>query len=111
MKKQHGMPVYTGNPYQRIHTDAKVRHTTLGGRRRFVFHAHIPAFGFAVYRTVKKEPSLCFNNKMEIDNPASHVLENPFIRAEFDRKTGALVSLVDKEAFSEDACGQSGYDA
>lgn len=103
--------VYREIPYQRIHTDAKVRHTTLGGRRRFVFHAHIPAFGFAVYRTVKKEPSLCFNNKMEIDNPASHVLENPFIRAEFDRKTGALVSLVDKEAFSEDACGQSGYDA
>ena len=40
---------YQEIPYQRIHTDAKVRHTTLGGRRRFVFRAQVPAFGFDVY--------------------------------------------------------------
>ena len=96
-------------PYQRIHTDAKVRHTTLGGRRRFVFRAHIPAFGFAVYRTVKSEPALCCNNQMEIDNPAANVLENDFIRAEFDTQTGALVSLVEK-SFPENE-GTEGYDA
>ena len=93
---------YQEIPYQRIHTDAKVRHTTLGGRRRFVFRAQVPAFGFAVYRTVKEEPSLCFNNSMEIDNPCADTLENEFICARFDTATGALVSLTDKE---------TGYDA
>lgn len=96
-------------PYQRIHTDAKVRHTTLGGRRRFVFRAHIPAFGFAVYRTVKAEPALCCNNHMEIDNPAANVLENDFIRAQFDTQTGALISLVEKDSSAEKE-GTAGYD-
>ena len=36
-------------PYQRIHTDAKVRHTTLGGRRRFLFEANVPAYGVKVF--------------------------------------------------------------
>lgn len=84
-------------PYQRIHTDAKVRHTTLGGRRRFVFRAQIPAFGFSVYRTLKEEPSLCYNNRFEIDNENPCLLENPFIRAVFDETTGELISLYDKE--------------
>ncbi len=92
---------YQEIPYQRIHTDAKVRQaTTLG--RRFVFRAQVPAFGFAVYRTVKEEPSLCFNNSMEIDNPCADTLENEYICARFDTATGALVSLTDKE---------TGYDA
>lgn len=89
-------------PYQRIHTDAKVRHTTLGGRRRFVFRAQIPSFGYAVYRVEKKEAALCCNPEMEIVNEDASVLENRFIRAEFDRKTGSLISLTDKE---------SGYEA
>lgn len=88
--------------YQRIHTDAKVRHTTLGGRRRFVFEAEIPPFGFAVYRVCKEEPSLASNQEMEILNPDSDCLENRFLRADFDRSTGNLVSLVEKE---------TGYDA
>ena len=89
-------------PYQRIHTDAKVRHTTLGGRRRFVFEAEIPPYGFAVYRVCKEEPSLASNQEMEILNPDSSCLENRFLRADFDRNTGNLVSLVEK---------QTGYDA
>lgn len=84
-------------PYQRIHTQAKVRHTTLGGRRRFVFKAYVPAFGYAIYRTVKEEPSQCFNNRMEIENDNPYILENAFIRAEFDKKTGELKSLFDKK--------------
>lgn len=88
-------------PYQRIHTDTKVRHTTLGGRRRFVFRAQIPSCGFAVYRTVKREPALCHNNQMEIRNPETLVLENEWICARFAAGTGELVSLTDKT---------SGYD-
>ena len=83
-------------PYQRIHTDAKVRHTTLGGRRRFVFQAQIPPYGFAVYRAAKEEDSLGCNKGMEINNPDCSRLENEFLRAVFDEKTGCLVSLTDK---------------
>ncbi len=89
-------------PYQRIHTDAKVRHTTLGGRRRFVFRASIPPYGFVQYRVVKEEPSLAVNPQMEIQNRDCSKLENPYLLARFDTETGALCSLVDK---------QTGYDA
>ncbi len=84
-------------PYQRIHTDAKVRHTTLGGRRRFVFRAQVPSFGFAVYRVEKRKPALFYNPNMEIQNKDASVLENEYIRAEFDCRTGELTSLVEKE--------------
>lgn len=84
-------------PYQRIHTDTKVRHTTLGGRRRVVFRAQIPSCGFAVYRTVNREPALCHNNQMEILNPETLVLENEIICARFAAETGELVSLIDKD--------------
>lgn len=82
--------------YQRIHTDAKVRHTTLGGRRRLVFHAHIPPFGYAMYRVSKEEPRLCGNDRMEIKNSDPYVLENRYIKAVFDQ-TGRLSSLLDRE--------------
>lgn len=88
-------------PYQRIHTDAKVRHTTLGGRRRFVFRAQVPSFGYAVYRVEKKEPALLYNPNMEIQDRGDCALENGFIRAEFDCKTGELKSLVEKETGCE----------
>lgn len=84
-------------PYQRIHTDAKVRHTILGGRRRFVFHASIPACGFAQYRVVKEEPSLESAPHMEILNPDALRLENAYLLAEFDGETGMLSSLIEKE--------------
>lgn len=84
-------------PYQRIHTDAKVRHTVLGGRRRFVFHASVPACGFAQYRVVKAEPTLEFTPHMEVVNPDALRLENAYLRAEFDKETGMLTSLVEKE--------------
>lgn len=84
-------------PYQRIHTDAKVRHTTLGGRRRFVFYASIPACGFAQYRVVKEEASLESTPHMEIENPDALRLENAYLLAEFDEETGMLSSLIDKE--------------
>ena len=84
-------------PYQRIHTDAKIRHTTLGGRRRFVFYASIPACGFAQYRVVKEEPSLESTAHMEILNPDALRLENAYLLAEFDKETGMLSSLIEKE--------------
>ncbi len=84
-------------PYQRIHTDAKIRHTTLGGRRRFVFYASVPANGFVQYRVVKEEPSLESTPCMEILNSDALRLENVYLLAEFDGKTGMLSSLIDKE--------------
>lgn len=83
-------------PYQRIHTAVKVRHTVLGGRRRIVFRASIPSCGYAVYRLCKEEPTLCFCPNMEIENPDPYKLENPFLKAEFDRETGMLCGLTDK---------------
>jgi alpha-mannosidase len=83
--------------YQRIHTDAKVRHTTLGGRRRLVFYAQIPAFGMAMYRVFEKEPQYCFTPRMEVEKPDPYILENVYIKAVFNTK-GQLVALIEKES-------------
>lgn len=89
-------------PYQRIHTLAKVRHTTLGGRRRFVFQARVPAWGYSIYRVKKENSSLISCPDMEVMHQEKLILENEWIRAAFDKRTGQLNSLVEKE---------SGYDA
>lgn len=84
-------------PYQRIHTDAKIRHTVLGGRRRIVFHALIPSCGYSIYRLCKKESSMGFNLNMEVDNQDSYRMENRYLQVEFDQDTGMLCGLTDKK--------------
>lgn len=88
--------------YQRIHTDAKVRHTVLGGRRRIVFYAVIPPCGYVQYRLLKEIPEKEETPHMEIRNRDNTRLENDYLRAEFDPQTGMLRALVDK---------QTGYNA
>jgi alpha-mannosidase len=83
-------------PYQRIHTDAKVRNWNIGGRRRFLFCAEVPAMGYAVYRAEQEMDSLGMNKNMEIPDPDTNSLENAYIRAEFDQESGALTALIDK---------------
>lgn len=82
--------------YQRIHTEAKVRHTVLGGRRRFVFPVSIPPMGYREYRVLKREPKLCYNNDMEIDDPECRFMENELVKIEFDPESGMLCSLTEK---------------
>ena len=84
-------------PYQRVHTMAKVRNYNLGGRRGIVFDAHVPALGFAVYRTLIGESGLCSDSR---DSGGAKlkaaVMENESLRAAFD-EPGALCSLYDKK--------------
>lgn len=62
-----------------------------------MFYASIPACGFAQYRVAKEEASLESTPHMEILNPDALRLENAYLLAEFDEKTGMLFSLIDKE--------------
>jgi len=89
-------------PYQRVHTEAKVRHTVLGGRRRIVFRAQIPPYGYAVYRVVKEKSALCSTPDMEVEDTNALLLENEFLLARWDKETGLLCALIDKT---------TGYDA
>ena len=83
--------------YQRVHTEAKARNYNIGGRRGIVFDAHVPALGFAVYRTLVGESSLCCDSRESGGAVLQEaVLENDKIRAAFD-KDGFLCSLFDKE--------------
>lgn len=82
--------------YQRVHTEAKVRNYNLGGRRGVAFNAKIPAFGFAVYRTVIKEPTKCFDARStNLGSP--YIMENDFVKVKFDVKSGQICSLIEKE--------------
>lgn len=89
-------------PYQRIYTDAKVRHTVLGGRRRLLFETDTPAYGYSVFYVTEETGMLCRNNDFELDNADAHVLDNGIIRAEFDQEDGSLLHLIELE---------TGYDA
>lgn len=83
--------------YQRVHTEAKARNYNIGGRRGIVFDAYVPALGFAVYRTMIGESSLCCDSRESGGAVLQEaVLENNRIRAAFD-KDGYLCSLFDKE--------------
>jgi alpha-mannosidase len=46
-------------PYQRVKTECTMVNYNLSGRRRIVFQAYAPSFGYSVYRLVEKEP--CFD--------------------------------------------------
>ena len=84
--------------YQRIHTQAKARNYHLGGRRGIVFHADIPAAGFTVYRAVIAPSSKCCNDDWSLDERNAYLLENDKIRVTFDKNTGYMSSIYDKEA-------------
>ena len=83
--------------YQRIHTQAKTRNYNLGGRRGIVFHADIPAAGFTVYRAVIAPSAKCCNDDWSLDESDAYLLENEKIRVTFDRNTGYMASVYDKE--------------
>ena len=83
--------------YQRIHTQAKTRNYNLGGRRGIVFHADIPAAGFTVYRAVIAPSAKCCNDDWTLDESNAYLLENEKIRIAFDRNTGYMASVYDKE--------------
>lgn len=104
-------------PYQRVHTQAKVRNYNIGGRRGIVFDAKVPSFGFAVYRTLIGESVLCNDSRESggawllriggegqgsAADPAvksvadSVVLENEKLRVTFNGE-GYLCSLYEKE--------------
>lgn len=80
-------------PYQLTKTACTMRWYRLGGRRRVLFHAEVPAFGYALIRAVARTPECA-----PIAGVPEHdirVFENDFVKAEFDEK-GQLVSLTDK---------------
>jgi alpha-mannosidase len=83
--------------YQRIHTQAKTRNYNLGGRRGIVFQADIPAAGFTVYRAVIAPSAKCCNDDWSLDESDAYLLENEKIRVTFDRNTGYMASVYDKE--------------
>lgn len=84
-------------PYQRINTYAKVTHTVLGGRRRVLFKAYMPPYGYAMYRLLIKEPGFSKDESYFLGDSDDYCVENKFIRAEFDQESGALANLTDKQ--------------
>jgi alpha-mannosidase len=49
-----------------------------------------------MYRVMIEEPSMCCNNGMELEDDNPYLLENEWIRAAFDKKTGLLTELTEK---------------
>lgn len=96
-------------PYQRVHTEAKARNYNVGGRRGIVFDAHVPALGFAVYRTSIGDSALCDDSR---DSGGAWlreaVLENAHLRVAFD-ESGYLTSLYDKENGYEALSGKADF--
>lgn len=79
--------------YQRDKTSCTMLWYNLGGRRRMLFQATVPAFGVRVFRAYAEEPGFLPEPSHE---PGELVLENEALRAVFDRE-GDLCGLTDKK--------------
>ena len=82
--------------FQSVLTDAP----DVGSRLRLVFEAELPAFGYSLYRVDFSGDS---SAPAVIDpvTASGHVMENGLLRAEFDPRSGALISLYDKQGRRE----------
>ena len=78
-------------PYQRIKQSCTMKWYHLGGRRRVLFRARVPAMGHAVVRLLEETPRLLSQEAPRQD----WTLENEYIRAVVNEE-GALCSLLDK---------------
>lgn len=70
-------------------------HAVTAGRERLAFRAELPPLGYRTYRLVSRPdaPKPTFEAVQASDN----VLENAYLRLEFDPRSGCLVSLYDKQ--------------
>lgn len=80
--------------YQQLFTDSKATHFQIGGRRRIVFSAQVPALGFAVYRLLEQAPAAIPSAPLPIDSHGFQ-LKNAHVHAEIDPQSGCLVRLTD----------------
>ena len=83
--------------YQRTRTSANTVNVNFGGRRRIIFKARIPAFGYRVYRIFDREPVL----SREDMRVSLNILENRNIKITFNKKTGNICSIYDKRYNTE----------
>lgn len=63
------------------------------GRRRIVFRAQLPSFGYRTYRLFSKGGKL----PPSLSAGSPYLLENEFLRIEFDPQTGCIREMFDKE--------------
>lgn len=78
--------------YQRTKTSAATVNVNFGGRRRIIFKASIPAFGYRVYRIFDRKPASVKEDMKSSDN----ILENNNIKVTFNEETGNVCSIYDK---------------
>lgn len=103
-------------PYQRVKTECTMINRNLGGRRRIVFNAHVPSFGYSVYKLIEKEPGfdtfmgetwitgnlpVCEKKHLKMGaigdlSDIGYTVENDGISVTFDKKTGLPNRIVQK---------------
>lgn len=73
---------------------------TNGDKGRFarIFEAHVPAFGYTVYRMYREPISQPIDNAFIITD---HSIQNEKLRITFDQETGELTSILDLEIGKE----------
>jgi alpha-mannosidase len=68
-----------------------------------IFEASVPAFGYRVYWVYlnKEFEEAVFDSKEEARTDSKNVVENPYIKVEFEEHTGYIKSLYDKRSCVE----------
>lgn len=69
-----------------------------------VFYATVPALGYAVYWLWFEDAPVGASNPKTDVKAGKYYLENKYLRAEFDSKTGGISSLVTKDKDREHIC-------
>jgi len=94
---------YRNEPVQHQFADQGRNHYWGHDYTRVLVDVDVPPMGYASYVLQRVEPEHVkqYPQDPRVERPASLVLENQYLRAEFDPKTAWLVSLVDKEKDAE----------
>jgi len=89
------MPKYMTDDEGNIIPVQAVRDSLTNGplKHKTAFVAKVPAFGYSVYRMYFEEEKEALNSSVCASD--THI-ENEFIKAEFDKETGEILSLTDK---------------
>ncbi len=82
-------------PVQRV----RAEFTADIGKYESIIHAHIPAMGYRVFRLYKeKKAEVPLSRSLAV---TEYSLENDWTRVKLDRRTGAIVSFIDKQTRRE----------
>lgn len=86
-----------------------LRYGTIPGQSRLAFNTILPPLGYRTFHYFPETPEEVIPLQVPVVLASESVLENDFLRLEFDPQTGCIASLLDKRAGVQVFSGPAAY--